>query len=74
MIKMPALITEALGQLTSELEGTNVEAVIMPLVFMWYEENWAHDERTWPAAIMVQRFVDIVKVMLSQNRDILHCS
>ena len=65
VIKMPVLITEALGRLTSELEGTRVEAVIMPLVFVWYEENWARDERTWPAAVMVQRFIDIIKTMLN---------
>jgi len=65
VIKMPALITEALGQLASELEGTSAEAVIMPLVFVWYEENWARDEQTWPAEIMFRRFVSIVKTMLS---------
>lgn len=67
VVKMPALITEALGQLTNELEGTSVsvEAIIMPLVFVWYEENQARNERTWPAAIMVQRFIDIIKAMLN---------
>jgi len=67
VVEMPAQLPNALGQLASELEGMSVEAVILPFALVWCEENPERAERTWPAATMVKRFVEIVKAMASKN-------
>jgi hypothetical protein len=56
---MPVSTLKSLGQLTSELEGTSVEAVMLPLALP--------DQRIWPAEMMVERFVEIIKAMASEN-------
>ena len=66
-IEMPVRISEVLGRLASELEGTGTEALIMPLALLWAEENPERDERTWPAEIMVKRFVEIIKASRSES-------
>ncbi len=66
-VKMPVQMVAALAQLASELEGTGVEAVMLPLVLVWAQENVERAKQTWPAAMMVERFVEIVKVMASKN-------
>ncbi len=67
VVQMPVQMVDALAQLASELEGTGVEAVMMPLVLVWYEENPRRGRWTWPAAMMAQRFVEIVRKMASKN-------
>jgi len=67
VIEMPVQLPNALGQLASELEGTSVEAVILPLALVWCEENPARAEQTWPVAMMVRRFLEIVKAMACEN-------
>lgn len=64
-IYIPAKMSEILGQLASELEGTSVEALIMPLALIWADENPERDERTWPAELMVERFVELVEESVS---------
>ncbi len=64
---MPVSIVEALGELTAELEGSEVEAVMLPLAFAWAEDNVERSERTWPAEFMVERFVEILKSMASSD-------
>lgn len=59
-IYVPVRMSEVLGRLASELEGTSVEGLIMPLAVIWADENAQRDERTWPAPMMVERFVEIV--------------
>jgi len=67
VVQMPVQVPNALGQLASELEGMSVEAVILPLALVWCEENPERAERTWPAPIMVKRFVEIIKAMAHKN-------
>ncbi len=67
VIEMPVQMPNVLGQLASELEDTPAEAVILPLALVWCEENLERAERTWPAAVMVERFVEIVKTMARRN-------
>lgn len=55
-VKMP----EVLGRLAAELEGGDVEAVMMPLALAWCDENQHRSVWTWPAATMAQRFIEIV--------------
>jgi len=67
VLEMPVQVPNALGKLASELEGTSVEAVILPLALVWCEENRQRAERTWPFATMVKRFFEIVKEMAYEN-------
>lgn len=67
VVKIPVQMPNVLAQLASELEGTGTEAVILPLTFFWYEQNRHRAGRTWPAVMMVKRFLEIVKEMASKN-------
>lgn len=59
-VQMPFSIAETLARLSIELEGTGHEVVILPSVFEWYEANAERGRRTWPAQMMVERFVSIL--------------
>ena len=67
VVMMPVRVVEALGQLAGELEGTCVEAVMLPLALPWAQENLQRYQRTWPAAIMAEKFVEIVKTIASDK-------
>jgi Fe-S-cluster containining protein len=67
VLEMPVQMPNALSQLASELEGTSVEAVLLPLALVWCEENHQRDERTWPFAMMVKRFLEIITEMACEN-------
>ncbi len=67
VVEMPVRVVDVLGQLASELEGMKVEAVAIPLALPWCEENLERHERTWSAAMMVERFVEILKAMASKD-------
>ena len=67
MVMMPVRVVEALGQLASELEGTCVEAVMLPLALPWAQENLQRHQRTWPAIMMVERFVEILQETASKK-------
>ena len=60
-VKMPFSVLECLGQLTAELEQSDVEAVILPLALPWAQENVERSKRTWPAVTVVKRFVEILQ-------------
>jgi hypothetical protein len=66
VVQMPVSINEALGQLAAELEGTEVEAVMLPLSVPWAEDNLARSKRRWPTVMMVEKFFGIVKALVSQ--------
>lgn len=67
MVKMPVQMVSAIAKLASELEDTSIEAIMLPLALAWCEENPERDERTWPAAMIVERFIEIVQAMASEN-------
>jgi Fe-S-cluster containining protein len=67
VLEIPVQMPTALGQLASELEGTSIEAVLLPLALIWCEENQERAERTWPFAMMVKRFFEIIKEMACEN-------
>jgi Fe-S-cluster containining protein len=67
VLEMPVRLPNVLGQLAGELEGTDVEAVILPLALLWSRENPERAERSWPAELMVKRFVEIVESMARRN-------
>jgi Fe-S-cluster containining protein len=67
VIEMPVQLPNVLGRLASELEGGQMESVILPLALIWCQENPERAERTWPADTMVRRFVQIVETMARRN-------
>jgi len=67
VVRLPVQMPNALAQLADELEGTGDEAVILPLTLFWYEQNRQRANRTWPAVMMVRRFLEIVKTMALKN-------
>lgn len=67
VVKMPVSIAEALAHLAAELEQSSVEAMMLPLALPWAEENQERGERTWPAPMVAEKFIDILKEMASKN-------
>lgn len=61
VVEMPVSVLECLGQLTAELEQSDVEAVMLPLALPWAQENIERSRRTWPAVTVVERFVEILQ-------------
>jgi Fe-S-cluster containining protein len=60
IVQMPVSVLDCLGHLTAELEQTEIEAVMLPLVLPWVQENLERGERRWPAIQMVECFVEIL--------------
>jgi Fe-S-cluster containining protein len=67
VVRLPVQMPNALAQLAGELEGTGDEAVILPLTLFWCEQNRQRANRTWPAVMMVSRFLEIVKAIALKN-------
>jgi len=40
---------------------------MLPLALPWAQSNLERSHRSWPAATMVKRFVDILKQTASEN-------
>lgn len=66
-LDMPVHVSTALSQLTGELEGMESEALLLPFIPVWCEENRYRNDRKWPAFDMVNRFVQILKQMSSKS-------
>ncbi len=64
---MPVSILDILGQLTGELLDSQTEAVILPFTLPWAQDNDELSNRTWPAKMMVDRFMGIVKSKVQEN-------
>jgi len=62
-VRIQTSVLECLGRLTAELEQTDVEAVMLPLALPWAQENLDRSRRTWPAVMMVERFIEILKAL-----------
>ena len=63
IVQMPVSVLQCLAQLTADLEQSNIEAVMLPLVLPWVQENLERGQRTWPAVTMVERFVEILRAL-----------
>ena len=66
-VQMPISILEALAQLTSELEQTTIEAIILPFAIVWCRKNPEYFKHTWPASQLVRRFINILTTQNSHN-------
>ncbi|MBN2594232.1 MAG: YkgJ family cysteine cluster protein [Sedimentisphaerales bacterium] len=73
VLDIPVRLPNVLGQLASELEGTDIEAVILPLAPVWYEENAERAKRSWPAEMIVRRFIEIVEATAWRNMPAVAC-
>ena len=67
IVQIPVSVLECLGELTAELEQSNIESVMLPLALPWAQENLERSRRTWPAVIMVEHFIGILKAAASKN-------
>jgi len=63
IVQMPVSVLDCLGQLSAELEQTDIEAVILPLALPWALLNIERSKRTWPTITMVERFVEILRAL-----------
>jgi len=68
-VQMPISILEALAQLTSELEQTTIEAIILPFAVVWCRENPEYFKHTWPASQLVKGFINILTTRNRYNNE-----
>jgi Fe-S-cluster containining protein len=68
VLEMPVQLPNVLAKLAADLEGTGLEAVILPLAPVWCQENSERAKRSWPAEMMVRRFVEIVEAATRAKR------
>ena len=57
---MPVNFVQALCSLSAELEGTELQAVLLPMAPNWAASQPARGRRTWPAPVLVRRFVALL--------------
>jgi Fe-S-cluster containining protein len=57
-VGLPLSVLESLGKAVAELEGTSVEAVMLPLILPWIENNQERINRKWPSHKMAQCFLN----------------
>jgi len=63
----PLYLTHVLGRLVSKLEHRSRTGIFLHDVFACYMENEELRNRTWPATMMVERFVNIVKSAVQKH-------
>jgi len=66
-LEMPVKVLDALAQVAAEMEQTETQAVMMPLVAFWYVENRHREFRTWPGPELVSRFLDCLAETASET-------
>jgi Fe-S-cluster containining protein len=71
LVRMPISISEALALMTAELEQSDIEAVMLPLVVPWADDNKARDLRTWPAPVLAETFVNTIKAMAAESDSVV---
>lgn len=59
-MEMPLNVSQALSVLAAEMEGTDVEALIMPTALAWAADNEDRTRRTWPGELLVERLAAIL--------------
>lgn len=66
----PVRMVDALQLLASQLEDTSRESIPLPCLFDWYRGNMQRINRTWPALTIAERFIGIVREMISESNRI----
>ena len=54
-------IGDVLRQLAARLEDKSCEDVTLPALFEWYSQNIKRSKRVWPAKLVVEQFLEILK-------------
>jgi Fe-S-cluster containining protein len=54
LMGIPVSVTQALAAVGADLEGTEPEAIMLPLVFPWYKSNTPRVLRSWPAPLLAE--------------------
>jgi len=68
VVELPVSITEVLGQMASNLENdTETEAVMAPLALLWCQSNMNREQRTWPAKVLVENFIETIHNKIRPN-------
>jgi Fe-S-cluster containining protein len=65
-VRLPFSVGEALARLAADLEGTDLQAVMLPLTMLWTQEHLSRGRRTWPAGEVLRRFAEILKRMSAE--------
>jgi len=59
-VQIPVRIEIALKLMTSKLEQTKQESIVLPCVFDWFLNNKKRCNRVWPTRILVEHFVKAI--------------
>ena len=59
-VHIPVRVEIALKLMTSKLEQTRQESIVLPCVFDWFLNNKERCNRVWPAKTLVEHFVEAV--------------
>lgn len=59
-VQIPVRIELALKLMTSKLEQTRQESIVLPCVFDWFLDNKERYNRVWPAKMLVEHFIEAV--------------
>lgn len=65
IIEMPVRMSDVLGTVSAELEGRQVEAVILPLLMAWNDNNAERPPRRYSAVMAAER---IASLMMQLNK------
>jgi Fe-S-cluster containining protein len=60
-VDIPVRMSEVLGRLAAEIEGADMDALILPLALIWADENQHRDRRMWPTELLAERFAGLVQ-------------
>ncbi|NQV35118.1 MAG: YkgJ family cysteine cluster protein [Phycisphaeraceae bacterium] len=59
-VGLPYSLVEAVGEVAAQLEGTPVEAIMLPLILPWIQENRERAQRKWSAQKMAQCLLNVL--------------
>lgn len=60
VVPLPVSVAEALMELAAEVEGTEPQALLLPLALLWAHDHPDRARRTWPARELAERLVTIL--------------
>ena len=66
-LPLPFSLAHALGVLAAELEGTEVESILLPTVLSWTALAPARSHRRWPGPAMVEHFAAILRRLSAEE-------
>lgn len=66
LVPLPVSVTHALGLLAAEMEGSPVEAILMPAALAWCRDNAARTNAAWPGRMLLERFAAILRRLADQ--------